>query len=464
MKVVIAGYNIDSSLLNLSSQHELSTPETISAAYARISRSPKSVDLLRKEALADVNKARKSNNSIVFEMGHASVAEHAVFNFDIIGISRLLVETVQRTRLASFTEKSQRYVTLTGDYHIPAEIIGTALESEFKEMIARQNLMYDELYHRSKKYLSEHDFPGSTRELNGKAKEDARYVLALATDTQFGMTINARSLERLLQRLDGNPLQEAKELKLLLETEAKKIAPSLVRYTSCEDLAARLQIDHFEPKTSAPDKSVHLLSITSQAEERILAGLLFENSGTDFSSALQWLLAMPASEKAALYAQLFSDLKPWQRLPRAFELVEAEFALTISSSCFGQLKRHRMATQLRSPYHPLYGYVIPPLLLEINVFPQIAELMEDVEHVYFKLEEHKKGLGSYILTNAHKLRVIFKANLRELYHFSRLRSDEHAQWEIREISLEIDSILKDKLPLAAEMLMGKDELIKKNRC
>lgn len=82
--------------------------------------------------------------------------------------------------------------------------------------------------------------------------------------------------------------------------------------------------------------------------------------------------------------------------------------------------------------------------------------MQQVEKLYYKLNVLKPGLGEYILSNGHKLRVIFKANLREFYHFTRLRSDGHAQWEIRELSLKIEDILKKKIPLAAQMLKGKD--------
>ena len=35
-------------------------------------------------------------------------------------------------------------------------------------------------------------------------KEDARYVTALATEGQLGMTTNARNLERMIQRLAGH--------------------------------------------------------------------------------------------------------------------------------------------------------------------------------------------------------------------------------------------------------------------
>jgi len=458
MKVIIAGYNIDSDRINFSEEHQ--TPETISAAYARISRSPKSVNLLREEALADVAQARASNESIVFAMGHASVAEHAVFNFDIIGISRLLVETVQRTRLASFTEKSQRYVTLEGDFLVPQEIKDTELEAEYVSLINEQNDLYKVLYKKGRKYLKQNEFNGSVSELRGKAKEDARYVLALATETQFGMTINARSLERLLQRLDSIELYEAQELKRQLQEQAIHIAPSLVRYTCCEDIGKKLHLKFDKSISKDIDKQVELLHITPMAEERILAGLIFEQAGIDLQISIAELAALPEAKKTAIFSEMFENVKPWQRMPRAFELAVAEFAIILSSSSFGQLKRHRMATLLRTPYNPEFGYVIPPLLRELGAESEIDELMLKVNALYAKLETFKPGMGSYILTNANKLKVIFKANLRELYHFSRLRSDEHAQWEIKEISWQIDSILKEKLPAAAIAMMGKDQLIK----
>ncbi|MEQ8153226.1 MAG: FAD-dependent thymidylate synthase, partial [Smithellaceae bacterium] len=102
MKILLAGYNIDYDLIcelkDKCAFDEDITPETLSAAYARISRSPKFVDELRQIARGEVEKARKSNRNIVFEMGHSSVAEHAVFNVDIIGVSRLLVEAIEKFR------------------------------------------------------------------------------------------------------------------------------------------------------------------------------------------------------------------------------------------------------------------------------------------------------------------------------------------------------------------------------
>jgi thymidylate synthase ThyX len=119
MKVILAGFNVDLDALKEYKKKDIVlTPESISAAYARISRSPKPVDSLRQESRKEVAKARRSNRTIIFEMGHHSVAEHAVFNFDIIGISRTAIEELEKFRLCSYTEKSQRYVTLKGPQKI----------------------------------------------------------------------------------------------------------------------------------------------------------------------------------------------------------------------------------------------------------------------------------------------------------------------------------------------------------
>ncbi|MBW2454407.1 MAG: FAD-dependent thymidylate synthase, partial [Deltaproteobacteria bacterium] len=118
LQVVLAGYNGDVEALR-SGQGQFS-PETLSAAYARISRYPAPVPRLRAKARQEVERARKSNRTIVFGLGHHSVAEHAVFNFDILGCSRLAIEALEWHRLCTKKKKSQRYITLDGDFVLPA--------------------------------------------------------------------------------------------------------------------------------------------------------------------------------------------------------------------------------------------------------------------------------------------------------------------------------------------------------
>ncbi|MCK5220598.1 MAG: FAD-dependent thymidylate synthase, partial [Candidatus Aminicenantes bacterium] len=208
MDIKLAGFNIETDSMEEFQKvnGKLLTPEIFSSAYARISRSKKSVTELREDARKDVEKARRSNQKIIFDMGHHSVSEHAVFNFDLIGISRLALESIERFRLVSYTEKSQRYVTLKGDYIIPEEFDDTILKKDFIEIIELQNKTYESLFKLLREYIFNKfsDLAGEKSNkslLEGWAKEDARYALSLATQAQLGLSFNARTLEHAIRTM-----------------------------------------------------------------------------------------------------------------------------------------------------------------------------------------------------------------------------------------------------------------------
>lgn len=462
MIVKIAGYNIDKSLIDKLDNPQEATPETISAAYARISRSSSTVTELRRQSLTEVAKARRSNETIIFDMGHSSIAEHAVYNLDIIGISRYLTEFVQKSRFASFTEKSQRYVTWSSDFITPPEIDNTSLKNRFREKISELFSLYKKLYQLSFEYYSQ-EFPDlKTKHRQEKAKEDARYVLPLATATQMGVTINARSLENLLRRLAVLDLEEARQLYEQLILQVMKISPSLIRYIEPDPYKKKIHSYNpvpFLDKDSgipSPIRNTKIQVLTGDPEETILAGLLFHKVPQDLDQLIKKTKKLPPEKKEELFSYIFDDMKAYHQVPKSFELVECLVQTSVSASCFAQLKRHRLTTIIPSGYHPSYGYVVPGIIRETKSYEEYTEKLDSLVPVYQALEEMKEGLGSYILTNAHKINVIFKSNLRELYHFSRLRSDKHAQWEIRNLSLQIDSELRKVLPNAAKQMMGKD--------
>ena len=453
MKVNLAGYNIDSSLIdNILSKS--ATPETISAAYARISRSSDSADVLRKKALLDVHKARASNTNIAFDMGHSSISEHAVFNFDIIGVSRLLAESIQKTRLASFTEKSQRYVTVGRDYVVPKELEGTPLKKKFESLVKQQSRLYYKLFELGKENLEQNSGLKSKRDIAIKSKEDARYFLPLASTTQMGMTINARSLCRLLVRLHKSDFAEAKELFFLLEKPAKKVAPSLVKRTTSTSFGQKLQHSHIDTK---PLKwGVKIVDKSSNIDDLILTTLFFEK-GFTCSEAKKRIRLLAKDKKERFFEEFFKNLTTFDVMPRAFEFAFFTFEIVCSATCFAQLKRHRMFTILNSNYVPQNGFITPPLVKKLKMDREISQIIDNTKNLYSELENFKRGLGSYILTNSNMVSVLVRTNLRHLYHFSRLRADEHAQWEIQNIAKKVDELVKSQAPLSARYLGGKSK-------
>jgi flavin-dependent thymidylate synthase len=482
IQVILAGYNIDYELIRQmkeladmqaairSGERELPvfpspetyTPETLSAAYARISRYPQPVPELRSIARTEVAKARKSNETIIFGLGHSSVAEHAVFNFDILHLSRLAVEFLERFRLASFTEKSQRYITLDGDFVIPEEIKGTPYESPFIRLIEEQNQAYRNLYDKllsymKKKYSDLYQTRNGQRTVEGWAKEDARYTIALATEAQLGMTVNARTLEYMIARARAHPLHEIRQLGQLLYESVHDLAPSIIKYPEptpyfreLENMYAGKYYDLIKEKMQIKDfHDIKVLSMPESIEDKLMELYRF-SCGKVFSS-----------EKTDTHLwELIAQAHSWDSMPRFFESIQFEFEIILSAAAYGQLKRHRMSTQITQPYDPAYGITIPPSIQEIGEEQILLEMAARSEELFYRMHEEFPLVARYILLNAHRRKVYLQMNLRELFHFVRLRSDIHAQWDIRILSQNLSHIIRNKLPHLGILLNGKDQFEK----
>jgi len=110
--------------------------------------------------------------------GHLSILEHASATFRIQGASRAFTHQLVRHRLASFSQQSQRYVD-ENEFHyiIPPDIEKNAeAQKVFRDFIEQSRAAYVKL-----------------REL-GIKKEDARFVLPNALESQIVFSANFREL------------------------------------------------------------------------------------------------------------------------------------------------------------------------------------------------------------------------------------------------------------------------------
>jgi flavin-dependent thymidylate synthase len=469
LRVRLAGFNIDSGIMEqldpLGRRHL--TPETLSAAYARISRSPLSIDQLRKKACLDVEKARASNQKIIFEMGHHSVAEHAVFNFDIMGVSRLALEEIEKFRLVSYTEKSQRYVTLEGDCVTPAEIKSPALKKIFQATIQRQNRFYSKAFAVLNKRLQD-QYREMTRSVPGQklvegwAKEDARYILSLATSGQVGMTINARNLEHLFRRFRLSPREEVRKLAEKLYALVLPIAPSIILFpepSAFEREAFSVLDKCFQ---SVPQKAKtpygqepEIISYSENGDDLILASYLSISQNLEFARAMDTVKKKSGVQKKQMFMNFFRKIQFFNAPPREFEMADITFQAIVSASNFAQLKRHRMATLLSGPYIPELGNTVPASVTAAGLENEFHQILDITNRAYCKIKEKSGTAADYVLTNSHCRRVLMKMNLREMYHFVRLRDDTHAQWDIRDLAHRLSEKIKPLMPLTTMMLCGK---------
>ena len=105
------------------------------------------------------------------------------------------------------------------------------------------------------------------------------------------------------------------------------------------------------------------------------------------------------------------------------ENVDLQFELILSASCFAQLKRHRMSTIIAQDYNPQLGVTVPPSIKAIGQQKDFMEIMRHTKNTYEQNQKKAPIAAAYVLTNAHRKRVLMKFNAREIYHLARLRSD-----------------------------------------
>ncbi|WP_406677343.1 FAD-dependent thymidylate synthase [Moorella sp. ACPs] len=192
-------------------------PERLVAAAARLCYAPRGASRLMAEMDKDeVERLLR----LLISLGHESPLEHITFTFAIEGVSRVLSHQLVRHRIASYSQKSQRYVNEDDfTYIIPPSI------AAIPEALAR----YQECMRALQKAYHE------IQEL--VPREDARYLLPNACETKLVCTFNARSLFNFFRlRCCSRAQWEIRELALKMREQVRKVAPLIFSYAgpACE--------------------------------------------------------------------------------------------------------------------------------------------------------------------------------------------------------------------------------------
>ena len=174
-------------------------------------------------------------------MGHLSPFEHASYTFLIEGVSRALTHQLVRHRVASYSQRSQRYVSHESfDYIVPPSLKGKVVETENGTIDAEE---YFRTFMDSAAEAYEHlrEALGGPGEF---ANQDARYVLPNAAETKIMVTMNARELfhffnERICRRAQWE-IRAAAERMLALVKEVspvifKGIGPKCIQLGHCPE-------------------------------------------------------------------------------------------------------------------------------------------------------------------------------------------------------------------------------------
>lgn len=184
-------------------------PEKVIASAAKLCYSPSDIESLMNGLTTEKIEAFIKK---LMDLGHQSPLEHCGFTFGIEGVSRALSHQLVRHRIASYSQKSQRYVN-EGQFEY---ITPPTIKKDQYSIMVYQDL----IYHCERAY--------NHLIANGIPAEDARFVLPNACETKLIMTMNIRTLLHFFEERCCNRAQwEIRQMANMMLDICKEIAPNL---------------------------------------------------------------------------------------------------------------------------------------------------------------------------------------------------------------------------------------------
>ena len=439
------------------------TEEQIAVAFAMTSRRPESFDEIAEQVSQD--KAADFHERWVLGYGHSSVAEHAVLHLAIENISRIACDTLEDNRLASYTEKSSRYqVFPDGYYYVPPEIhknvnlkklYEQTCDLLFQEYQSFIDLCMSYLKTIYPKRENERDAAYELR-LRRFATDSCRLLLPASSLTNVGITANARVLEHAISKLLSSDLEEERELGYEIRDQSQSITPTLIKYANEIPYLKETvnnqghligQWDtHVAPDYPMNSAIVSLVESDDEAEEKLVAGLLYRQSGEDYSRVKTRVGLMTSEERLNIIDNCTRALGPHDAPIREFELIDYTFEFIMDYGAYREFKRHRMMSYLPQSLTVDHGYRIPQLFIDAGLGERFDELMKEVASSYADISEVSSRASQYLVTHAHYRRLVARCNLRECYHLFKLRTSDLAHFSIREPILAAMRLVVDKDP------------------
>jgi len=431
--------------------------------------------------------ARAFAEKYVLGYGHSSVAEHGVVHLALEDISIIASKLIEDSRLASYTEKSTRYVAFDPGkaYSPPRVMADPMLAADYagtvRALLSAYTGWTDDFVAQIKartprgEKQSERAYEAAAR---ASAFDLLRYLLPTATYTNVGVTLNARTLAHLITKLLSQPLEEGRALGAQIKAEARHVVPTLLKYAepnayreetsaAMTALAAELLEDFTPPRPLATlslagrgreteragASGVSLLFFDSDADDRLVAAILYGASHLPMASLLARVKLLNPPAKERVVDEYLRRRGPHDAPGRALERITCTVELTMDYGAYRDVQRHRMATQTTQNLTPALGFEQPSEFETFGCAAQYEELMARAAATYARLcDAGFAEEAAYALPLATRIRALFTWNLREVTHFVELRSARQGHPSYRKIAQDVYHAVAAAHPLIARYL------------
>jgi thymidylate synthase ThyX len=430
--------------------------EVIAVLFARYSRSSASLRELLSTMLAGEEiehagpteafsvaseKARAFHEKYVLGYGHGSVAEHAVVHLAIENVSIIASKALEDARLASYTEKSTRYVQFTSESLYVPEMCAE-LKALYIEATSNLYRLYGELLPQAMEAIEAQAPDGTSRDaIKAQALDAVRGLLPAGTRTNIGMTVNARSLAHILVKLGSSPLQEVQDLAVKMRAAASPIVPTLLKYT---DPSPFIQSHRDRVMASLPPQlaanfdaaHVRIIRHDEDAIERIALSLLAEVAGEAWYNNTVACSAenLGKNDCEQIVLAAIKRRGAHDAVPRAFEATSFLVRLLLDYGAYRDLQRHRMLSPASGLLTARHGFNVPPLVKSIGRRDDYVAAMVRARDAWQQLYGSDRSHAQYVVPLGFRHQVFWTLNLREMFHVIELRSARQGHPSYREVA------------------------------
>ncbi len=509
-KVLLAPYltDVEAKVFSLKNLN----PEVIGAALARYSRAPTGFketvarEFLNPDGTPNDVKGSEMIDRVVNKFGDESVAELAVAPLCIEEISNLMTKIIEDCRIGgSPIEESTRYVLYDQQregrwrYVCPSNIRASGLKGSYTqtmdfifETYASMVEPMQELFRKRlpvEKFKIEVGRNGGTQKAGLNDLEDdnerrahriaygftirsaacdvIRCILPAATQANLGLVGNGRFFSGLISKLLSQDLNEAQDLAGKIKEALDSQIPTFIKRAAKRDY--RIQIDRAMRNLCddlfqgvAIDSSPEVVLLEDKDEDysiHLLASMIFPYVQHPSEQIRRIVRALPEDKRREIFTVYIGDRQSKRDRPgRALEYgYPINFDIVAGFAEYRDLQRHRMLTQQRQDMGVLLGYSIPEEIQEIGMGEVAQECFERAESLYHDLiRAGMRAEAQYVSLFNHFIRWNMGMNLRELGHFTELRTQQAGHPKYRRVCQTMSKLYLKRHPEMAPVLKYVD--------
>ena len=299
--------------------------------------------------------------------------------------------------------------------------------------------------------------------VRAQACDILRSYLPAATLTNVGLFGVGQAFEHLLNKLYSLELAEAHSIAQSMHTELNSLIPSFVKRAQrneylVQTAAATRALTHTllsdrsieSRESTASSPPVSLIDYDQDAEDQILAAILYPHTRQPLSQLRAWVKDLSLEQRAQIFDEYIGQRRHRRDKPgRALEHGYYTFDIIGNLGLYRDLQRHRILTQERQDFSTLHGYDTPIEIEQAGFQSAFDHCMEQAADLYEKLSADFPYEAQYVVPFAYRVRWYMKLNLREAIHVGELRTLPQGHPDYRFIVQEMWRLIGEVHPTLA---------------